>query len=54
MIWVAIVTKILALIGPELRNALKEAIVKWEASAKETPGPVDDLLVAIVKAALGM
>ncbi len=54
MNWIQLVGKILALLGPELRAALKEAITKWEADASKTPGPVDDILVLIAKIALGM
>ncbi len=34
--------------GP-LKAAIKRSIPEWEAAAKETENPVDDMLVALVK-----
>jgi len=48
-----IIGKILDLISPELRAAIKKSLDEWELKAKETDSKVDDVVVALVKMLLG-
>lgn len=44
-----LVDKILNSISAELREVIKKSLVEWEAKAKETPNPLDDILVKIAR-----
>ena len=48
-----IISKILDLISPELRAAIKKFLDEWELKAKESESKVDDVFVAIVKMLFG-
>jgi len=50
--WLTLLMQLVKLIGPELKNALLDAVTAWEIKAKETPGPVDDFVAALLKALL--
>ena len=34
---------------PELKAAIKKSVEEWEAAAKKTLNPLDDMLVSVVK-----
>jgi hypothetical protein len=40
-------------ITPQLRSEIESALDKWEAKAKETKNPYDDILVQLVKGLFG-
>ena len=49
-----IVENVIARMSPQLRDAIEGLVEKLETVAKETKNPWDDLLVIILKVALGM
>lgn len=49
----ALFLKILALISPQLREALKGFLDDLEAKAKETDSIADDIFVAVLKMIFG-
>lgn len=48
-----IIGKILDLISPELRAAIKKSVDEWELKAQETESKIDDIVVKVVKMLLG-
>ena len=48
-----IISKILDLISPELREMIKKSVDEWELKAVETESKVDDIVVKVVKMLLG-
>ncbi len=53
--WANVVMLVLSAIGPNLRQTLTEAVLKYETMAKATPdNKVDDLVAAVLKWALGV
>ena len=48
-----IISKILNLISPELRAAIKKSLDEWELKAKETESKVDDVVIALAKMLFG-
>ena len=48
-----IISKILDLISPELREMIKKSVDEWELKAAETESKVDDIVVKVVKMLLG-
>jgi len=40
--------------SPELRTMIKEWVLELEKRAKETPNPMDDILVALIKVVLNI
>lgn len=49
-----IVQEIINRLSPEMKDAIKQAVVKLETSAAATENPWDDLAVQILKAALNI
>lgn len=49
MNWVTIILNLFHMAGPELKKVLLDALNQWEAKAKETKTPIDDILVGILK-----
>lgn len=49
-----LITMILSLISPELRQGLTDWVIKLEADAKETSNPWDDIFVGLLKSVLGI
>ncbi len=49
-----IIQIILTAISPELRKMIVEFVIKLSAAAKETPNPVDDVAVDILKILLAI
>jgi len=45
--------KILELVSPQLREAIKKSLDEWEIKAKETTSIADDILVLFIKKILG-
>ena len=41
-------------VTPELRNLLVSSIQQWEAKAAQTASPIDDIVVKVIKALLGI
>lgn len=52
-IWAIILGLLQSGLSPALRALFKDLLEKWEKTAKETPSPIDDLVVGILKALLG-
>ena len=50
----ALLKKIIDTISPQLREFIKETLIKMEAKAKETDNPLDDILVLVLKTLFGM
>jgi hypothetical protein len=51
--WLAVLVQlVLANISQPLREAIVKAVKEWEATAATTASPIDDMVVAIVKAML--
>jgi len=46
--------KFLNSISGDLREAIKKSLVEWEAKAKETPNPIDDLVVKLLRIILNV
>jgi len=46
--------KFLNSISADLREAIKTSLTEWEAKAKETPNPVDDLVVKFLRILLNV
>jgi len=46
--------KFLNSISGDLREAIKKSLIEWEAKAKETPNPVDDLVVKFLRILLNV
>ena len=46
--------KFLNSISGDLREAIKKSLVEWEAKAKETPNPIDDLVVKFLRIILNV
>jgi hypothetical protein len=40
--------------SPEIRKQIESFVTVWERDAKATPNPWDDILVLLVKGALGV
>lgn len=52
--WVLqLVTMMLSVITPQLREGLDSFVANLEAQAKETPNPWDDIFVGLLKSLLG-
>lgn len=47
--WLKLLETILKTISGPLREAIVKSVKEWEAKAKETTNPWDDILVGIVK-----
>ena len=45
--------KILELVSPQLREAIKKSLDEWEAKAAETTSIADDILVLFLKKLMG-
>lgn len=54
MKWAQIILSLFGLITPELRAQFKVFFDDWQAKAKETPSPVDDLVVSILRGLIGV
>lgn len=52
-VWIELLKRLLEAATPELRELILEAIRNLEEKAKETPNPIDDLLVWVLKKLLG-
>lgn len=52
-VWL-MVEMVLKNVSAPLRVLLEKSVLEWEAKAKETATPADDLFVGIVKWLLGM
>jgi len=48
-----IIAKILDLISPELRAAIKDFLDEWELKAQETESKIDDIVIKVAKMLLG-
>jgi len=46
--------KFLNSISGDLREAIKKSLTEWEAKAKETPNPLDDLVVKLLRIILNV
>lgn len=49
-----IITMVLGVMTPELRESLIAFVRSMEANAKETPNPWDDIFVGLLKSLLGI
>jgi len=52
--WVTLVTSVLGSVSGPLRESIIKSVREWEAKAKETESPWDDVLVGVVKWLMGM
>ena len=46
--------KFLNSISTDLRDAIKKSLTEWEVKAKETPNPIDDLVVKFLRILLNV
>lgn len=49
-----IITMVLGVMTPELRESLTAFVQAMEANAKKTPNPWDDIFVGLLKSLLGI
>lgn len=54
MKWLQMILGIFGMLTPELRAEFKVFFDNWEAKAKETKNPADDVIVAVLRGLLGV
>jgi hypothetical protein len=54
MKWLQIVLGVFGMMTPQLRAEFKVFFDNWEAKAKTTTNPMDDVVVAVLRGLLGV